>query len=92
MTIAVDWDVKPQTKQTKNSQLVASLIADPGIASLIPAQFNTFVEIDHEIISAVIFPPSADSRRVAVSYKRKNVHKVLVNNLVELVQEKVWLY
>ena len=30
----------------------ASLTADPGVASLIPAQSHTFVEIDHEIISA----------------------------------------
>ena len=31
-----------------------SLTADPGVASLIPAGFHTFVEIDHEIISTVI--------------------------------------
>ena len=35
-------------------QLVASLTADPGVASSIFAQSHTFVEIDHEIISAVI--------------------------------------
>ena len=28
--------------------------ADPGVASLIPAQSHTFGEIDHEIISTVI--------------------------------------
>ena len=28
--------------------------ADPGVASAIPAQSHTFVEIDHEIISTVI--------------------------------------
>ena len=28
--------------------------ADPGVASSIPAQSHTFVEIDHEIISTVI--------------------------------------
>ena len=28
----------------------ASLIADPGVASSIPARFHTFVEIDHGII------------------------------------------
>ena len=39
----------------------ASLIADPGVASLIPARSNTFVEIDHEIISTVILLPSAES-------------------------------
>ena len=50
-------------------QSVACLTADPGIASSIPAWSHTFVEIDHEIISAVILLPSADSRRVVVSYK-----------------------
>ena len=38
-----------------------SLAADPGVASSIPAQSNTFVEIDHEIISMVMFLPSAES-------------------------------
>ena len=46
------------------------------------------MEIDHEIISAVILLPSADSRRVVVSYKRMYVHEVLVNCLVKLAQEK----
>ena len=41
----------------------ASLTADPGVASSIPARFHTFVEIDHKIISTVI-----------LSYKRKYVH------------------
>ena len=53
-----------------------------------PARSPTFVEIDHEIISIVIFLPSADS---VVSYKPKYVHEVLVNLLVKLAQEKVWL-
>ena len=39
----------------------ASLTADPGDASLIPARSHTFVEIDHEIISTVILLPSAES-------------------------------
>ena len=39
----------------------ASLTADPGVASLIPARSHTFVEIDHEIISMVILLPSAES-------------------------------
>ena len=53
---------------------------------------HTFVEIDHEIISTAILLPSADSRRVVVSYKRKYVHKVLVTRLVKLAQEKKeWL-
>ena len=38
----------------------ASLIADPGVASSIPARSNTFVEIDHEIIYTVIVLPPAE--------------------------------
>ena len=38
-----------------------NLTADPGVASLIPAQSHTFLEIDHEIISTVILLPSAES-------------------------------
>ena len=38
----------------------ACLTADPGVASLVPARYHTFVEIDHEIISTVILLPSAD--------------------------------
>ena len=63
------------------------LTADPGVADLIPAWSHAFVEIDHEIISTAILRPSAGSIRV-VSYKRKNVHEVLVNRLVKLAQEK----
>ena len=36
-------------------------------------------------------PPSADSRRVVVSYKLNYVHEVQVNRLLKLAQEKVWL-
>ena len=35
-------------------QSVEKLIADPGVMSLIPAQSQTFVEIDNEIISMAI--------------------------------------
>ena len=50
----------------------ACLTADPGVPSLIAARSNTFMEIDHEIISTVIFLPSAESfKKVVVSYKRK---------------------
>ena len=38
----------------------ASLTADPGVTSSIPAQSHTFVEIDHEIISTILLP-SAES-------------------------------
>ena len=70
----------------------ACLTADPGVASSIPARSHTFVEIDHEIISTVILLlPLLHSRRVVVSYKRKYVHKLLVNRLFKPAQEKVWL-
>ena len=60
----------------------ACLTSDPGVASSIPARSHTFVEIDLEIISTVILLPTLlYSRRVAVSYKRKYVHKLLVNRL-----------
>ena len=39
----------------------ASLTADPGVASSIPARSHTFVEIDYEIISMVILLPFAES-------------------------------
>ena len=38
-----------------------SLTADPGVASSIPTWSHTFVEIGHEIISAVILLPSPES-------------------------------
>ena len=55
------------------------LTVDPRVESSIPARPHTFAEIDHEIIYMIILFHSADSRRVVVSYKRKNVHEVLVN-------------
>ena len=39
----------------------ACLTADPGVRSSIPAWSDTFVEIDHEIISTVILFPSTES-------------------------------
>ena len=39
----------------------ASLAADPGVVSLIPARSHIFMKIDHEIISMVILLPSAES-------------------------------
>ena len=62
--------------------------ADPGFASLILALSHTFLKIDPEMISTAIINPSADSRRLVVSYQWKYVHEVLVNGLVKLAQEK----
>ena len=35
--------------------------------------------------------PLNHSRRVVVSYMRKDVHEVMVNCLFKLAQEKMWL-
>ena len=67
------------------------LTADPGVASLIPARPHTFVEIDYEIISMPILFLLLIQEGFFYSYKRKYVHKVLINRLVELAQENVWL-
>ena len=54
---------------------------DPGLVPYFP---------DHEIISTVILPSAESFKKgtVVVSYKRKYVHKVLVNCLFKLAQEK----
>ena len=58
---------KPRLRPGRVAQSVtclatdASLTADPGVTSLIPARSHTFVEIDHEITSTVILFPSAES-------------------------------
>ena len=62
------------------AQLVASPSVDQVFMSLLPARSHT--------ISTTILLPSADSRRVVVIYKGKYVHKVLVNCIVKLAQEK----
>ena len=64
------------------------LTAESVVASLILARSHTFVEIDHAVISMAILLPSADSRRVVVSYKGKNVHEVCVYPLAKFAQEK----
>ena len=63
-----------------------------GSPDSIPTRSRTFVEIDHEIISTVILLPSAESfKKGCCQLKRKYVHEVLVNCLLKLAQEKVWL-
>ena len=49
---------------------------------------HNFVEIDYEIITTVIILPSSYSRRFCCQLQAKYVHKVLVNRLVKLAQEK----
>ena len=44
-----------------------------------------------DIVRGLSSLPQIHSRRVVVSYKRKYVHKLLVNRLFKPAQEKVWL-
>ena len=72
----------------------ASLTADPGVASLIWARSHTFVEFDYEIISMVIFLPSAESFKKGCCQLQAKVHvcgRSTDNCLFKLAQEKVWL-
>ena len=71
-----------------HSESVTSLIADPGVISLILAKSHTIVEIDHEIISTVILLLLMTQEGLLSDTKQKNVHKVLVNSLVKLAHEK----
>ena len=67
----------------------AKLTADPGVASSIPAQSHTFVEVDHEIISTVILLPSAESfMKGCCQLQAKVCARLLVNCLFKLAQEK----
>ena len=66
----------------------ACLTAYPGVASSILVQSHTFMEIDHELISVVIFLPSAESFNMGCCYKQTYVHEVLVNRLLKFTQEK----
>ena len=51
----------------------ASLTADSGVTRSIPALYHTFVEIDYEIISTVIFVPSTDSFKKGCSQLQAKV-------------------
>ena len=91
----IQWSANRRTEDHlpgRTVQSVTCLTADTYLtACSILARSHTFVQIDHEIISTTILLPSANVRRVAVRYTRKYVHEVLVNSLVKLAQERVWL-
>ena len=48
-----------------------NITADPGVLSSIPARSHIFLKTSHEIgvYMYCLSPPSADSRRVVVSYR-----------------------
>ena len=63
--------IKTHAKPGRVAQLVMCQTADPGVTSSFPARFHTLVEIDYEMISTGTLLPSADSRRILISYMRK---------------------
>ena len=68
----------------------ASLTADTGDASLIPARSHTFMEIDHEMISTVILVPSVESfKKGCCQLQVKVCARSTGNCLFKLAQEKV---
>ena len=70
----------------------ASLMADPGVASSIPARSHTFVEIDREIISTVILLSSAESfKKGCCQLQVKVCARSTGLLLFKLAQVKVWL-
>ena len=52
---------------------ITDLPLDPRVESSIPARSNTFVEIDHEIISTVILLPPAESFKKGCCYLQTKV-------------------
>ena len=69
------------------AQLVASLIADPGVLSLIPAWSDTFLEIYHEIFSMVILCLPL-SQEVLLSITSESTEYWLTALASKLAQEK----
>ena len=51
---------------------------------------NRYNQVPH-LTPNIILENDKTQENIFVSYKQKYVHKVLVNHLVKLAQEKVWL-
>ena len=66
------------------------LTANPGVGSSSLAQSNTFVELDHEIISSHS-PPLYRIKKGCCQLQVKVCPRSTGNCLVKLTQEKVWL-
>ena len=49
----------------------ASLTADPGVGSLIPALSSTFVEIDREISTVILLPSAESFKKGCCQFKAK---------------------
>ena len=70
----------------------ASLTADLGVGSSIPARSHTFMEIDYEIISTVILLPFAGSFKKHCCQLKANIcAKYWLTACSSLPRKKVWL-
>ena len=67
-TVQIFLNTGPRRQSVTCLATDACLTADPGVPSLITARSHTFMEIDHEINSTVIFLPSAESFK-RISYQ-----------------------
>ena len=61
VTVQIFLNTRPRRQSVACLATDACLTADPGVPSLITARPHTFIKTDHEIISTVIFLPSAES-------------------------------
>ena len=68
VTVQIFLNTGPRRQSVTCLATDACLTADPGVPSLFTARSHTFMEIDHEINSTVIFLPSAESFK-RISYQ-----------------------
>ena len=61
VTVQTFLNTRPRRQSVTCLATDACLASDHGVPSLIAARSTTFMEIDYEIISTVIFLPSAES-------------------------------
>ena len=88
-TLYKRWTTGPPCAAGNASEIDASLSADPGVVSSIPARpILSWRLIMKYFLRSFSFLPLNHSRRAVVSYMRKYVHEVPANRLFKLAQEK----
>ena len=85
----ISLTIEPRRQSVTCLATDACLTVDTGFPSSIPARSQTFVEINHDIISIWSFPslPLKHSKEAALSNKRNYAHEVMVNRFFKLAQE-----
>ena len=76
---------RPHTLVIFTESFFSMLIAVPGVSSSILVRFQTFVEVDHEIIYSVILLLQLIQGGILPVNMRTYVHEGLVNRLAKLV-------